>query len=83
MSRPSAARVPARIRPVKAPRVVRASMRPAQVRSFVSLLDASPEEIERCLNLAADMKAVVYIHTWLKIGQAIAPDQGHIRGRNS
>jgi ornithine carbamoyltransferase len=57
MSRPSAARVPARIRPVKAPRVVRASMRPAQVRSFVSLLDASPEEIERCLNRAADMKA--------------------------
>jgi ornithine carbamoyltransferase len=57
MSRPIAARVPTRIRPVKAPRVVRASMRPAQTPSFLSLLDASPDEIERCLNLAADMKA--------------------------
>jgi ornithine carbamoyltransferase len=57
MSRPSAARVPTRIRPVKSPRVVRASGAPARARSFVSLLDASPEAVERCLDLAAEMKA--------------------------
>ena len=57
MSRPSAARVPTRIRAVKSPRVDRTSMLPARRRSFVSLLDALPEDIERCLDRAAAMKA--------------------------
>jgi ornithine carbamoyltransferase len=61
MSRPSAARVPARIRPEKSLRVDRPTLRapalPPRTRSFVSLLDASAEEIERCLMRAADMKA--------------------------
>jgi ornithine carbamoyltransferase len=61
MSRSSAARVPARIRPVKSSRVERPSTRasalPPRARSFVSLLDVSAEEIERCLALAADLKA--------------------------
>ncbi len=61
MSRQSAARVPARIRPVRSSRVERASISrplpPPQSRSFVSLLDASAEDLERCLQLAADMKA--------------------------
>jgi len=49
--------MPTRIRPVKSSRVVRESTLPRPVRSFVSLLDALPEDIERCLDLAADMKA--------------------------
>ena len=61
MSRPSAARVPARIRPVKSARVERASISrplpPQESRSFVSLLDASAEDLEGCLQLAVDMKA--------------------------
>jgi ornithine carbamoyltransferase len=57
MSRPSAARVPTRVRPMKSPRVVRASIARARARSFVSLLDAAPEDVDRCLDLAAEMKA--------------------------
>jgi ornithine carbamoyltransferase len=58
MSRSSAARMPTRIRPVKSSRPsARPSALPARARSFVSLLDASAEEIERCLALAAEMKA--------------------------
>ena len=52
MSRPSAARVPARIRPLKSSRVERASISrplpPQESRSFVSLLDASAEDLEGC-----------------------------------
>jgi len=57
MSRPSATRAPARIRPVKSSRVLRASMVPHRARSFVSLLDVSPEDVDRCLRLAAELKA--------------------------
>jgi ornithine carbamoyltransferase len=57
MSRPTAARVPARLRPVKTSRVLRASIVPHRARSFVSLLDVSPEDVDRCLRLAAELKA--------------------------
>jgi ornithine carbamoyltransferase len=57
MSRPTAARVPARLRPVKTSRVLRASIVPHHARSFVSLLDVTPEDVDRCLRLAAELKA--------------------------
>jgi ornithine carbamoyltransferase len=54
MSRPSTLRS-ARVRPLKASRP--APPEPTRARSFISLADFTPAAIERCLELAGDLKA--------------------------
>ena len=57
MSRPSTLRASARVRPVKPSGAVRSmTPPPSRVQSFISLLDFTPEAIERCLGLATELK---------------------------
>ena len=57
MSRPSTLRASARVRPVKPSGAVRSvTPPPSRVQSFISLLDFTPDAIERCLGLATELK---------------------------
>jgi len=57
MSRPSTLRASARVRPVKPSGSARSmTPPPSRVQSFTSLLDFTPEAIERCLGLATELK---------------------------
>jgi ornithine carbamoyltransferase len=55
MSRPSTLRASARVRPLKASRP--GPPAPPRARSFISLADFTPEAVDQCLELAADLKA--------------------------
>ena len=57
MSRPSTLRASARVRPVEPSDAARSvTPPPSRARSFISLLDFTPEAIERCLGLATELK---------------------------
>jgi ornithine carbamoyltransferase len=57
MNRPSTLRASARVRPVKPSGAARSmTPPPSRVQSFISLLDFTPDAIERCLGLATELK---------------------------